>query len=77
MKKIKLLTLGLMAAALCLSCTACTSLAENTETYFSSVSSILSNLMASGKTPQTQQAHRPVHTGPPPAAPPHHLLHRR
>ena len=69
MKKIKLLTLGLMAAALCLSCTACTSLAENTETYFSSVSSILSNLMASGKAPQTQQTAGPVSTGTPLDAP--------
>lgn len=76
MKKIKLLTLGLMAAALCLSCTACTSLAENTETYFSSVSSILSNLMASGKTPPDPANRRSCQHRHPPGRP-HQLHHRR
>ena len=50
MKKRKLL-LGLLAGLLCLSCTACgSSLAENTETYFSTTSAILKTLFASGQT---------------------------
>ena len=49
MKKHKLL-LGLLAGLLCLSCTACgSSLAQNTETYFSTTSAILRTLFSSGQ----------------------------
>ena len=49
MKKHKLL-LGLLAVLLCLSCTACgSSLAQNSETYFSTTSVILRTLFSSGQ----------------------------
>lgn len=52
MKHLKKLAIGLLGAALCLTCTACTSLAENTGIYFSTTSGILQNLMNSGKVPE-------------------------
>ncbi len=52
MKHLKKLAVGLLGAALCLSCAACTSVAENTGIYFSSVSGVLHNLLNSGKVPE-------------------------
>jgi len=52
MKYLKKLAAGVLGAALCLSCAACTSLAENTSIYFSTTSSILQNLFNSGKAPE-------------------------
>ena len=52
MKRLKKLTAGLLGAALCLSCAACTSVAENTGIYFSTTSGILQNLFNSGKIPE-------------------------
>ena len=73
MKKRKLL-LGLLAGLLCVSCTACgSSLAENTETYFSTTSAILKTLFASGQT--DKPAATPARTAtpsswtPPPTSP--------
>ncbi len=52
MKYLKKLAAGVLCAALCLSCAACTSLAENTSIYFSTTSGILQNLFNSGKAPE-------------------------
>lgn len=52
MKHLKKLAAALLGAALCLSCAACTSVAENTSIYFSTTSTILQNLLNSGKVPE-------------------------
>lgn len=52
MKQLKKLTVILLLAALCLSCTACTSVVENTGIYFSTTSGVIHNLLNSGKIPE-------------------------
>ncbi len=55
MRKRNLFGLVLMVCALCLACTACsTTLVENTETYFSTTSSILSTLFSSSSQTSTE-----------------------
>lgn len=69
MKRLKKLTAGLLGAALCLSCAACTSVAENTGIYFSTTSGILQNLFNSGKIPEKTAPVQGGSSGQPLAAP--------